>query len=145
MPGWVQADPDVVLRLVLWERRAHGDRMRDPGHQVVDPDLQVHHHLLVTRPGRPDGADVTRLGLEVKAGPAARRPEYHPAGFLRNRDPAEESAVEVRERVSIRPVDVRTGKRQPWWSHGSGVPPPAQTAASQPVRPNRYTQLTYGL
>jgi hypothetical protein len=109
MPGRVEADPYIVLGLELGERRALGDRVADARRQVVDLDLQVHHHLLVVRAGGPDGPDVPRFGLEVQALPAARRPQYHPAGFFGAGRPAEEPTVEVGERVGVGRVDVDPG------------------------------------
>src|SRR5271166_3462444 len=114
MPRRVDADPHVVLRLEVRERRARLDRVRDALLDVVDLDLQVHHHLLVARAGRPDGAHVPLLGLEVQRVTAARRLEDDPAGSFRASRPAEQSAVEVRERVGVGRVDVGPGHGQPW-------------------------------
>jgi hypothetical protein len=36
MPGRVEADPHILLRLVAGERRAVGDRVREACLQVVD-------------------------------------------------------------------------------------------------------------
>jgi hypothetical protein len=117
--GRIQADPHVVLGLEVRQGSALGQRVRDPGLQVIDLDLQVHHHLLLSRAGRPDRADVARFGLEVQSVAAAGRAEDHPAGFLGSRRPAQQPAIEVRERVRVGRVDVGPGERQRrlWHSH----------------------------
>jgi hypothetical protein len=42
--------------------------------EIVDLDVQVHHHLLVTPAGRPDRRDVGRLLLKRQADVAVWRP-----------------------------------------------------------------------
>jgi hypothetical protein len=96
MTRGVEADPHIILGLEVRERPARLDRVRDARLEVVHLDLQVHHHLLVARTGRPDRAHVPLLGLEVQRVTAARRLEDDPAGFVRAGRPAEEPAVEVR-------------------------------------------------
>jgi hypothetical protein len=123
MPGRVEADPHIVLRLVAGERRALRDRVRDACLQVVHPDLQVHHHLLVTRSGGPGRPGIALLSLEIQRVTGPWRPQDYPARFLQAGRPAQEPTVEVRERVGVRRVNVRPGEGQPW--HGTGLPAPA--------------------
>ena len=98
------------------------DRMRDARLEVVDLDLQVHHHLLVARACLPHRARVALLGLEVQALAAVRRPQDHPAGFFRAGRPAKEAAVEVREHVGVGRVDGGPGHGQP--GNGPSCRPP---------------------
>jgi hypothetical protein len=110
----VQADAHVVLGLEVGQRRALGHRVLHRGRQVVDLDLQVHHHLLVARAGRPGRADVARLGLEVQRVSAVRRAQDDPARFLDPRGPAQQPPVEAGQRVRVGRVDVGPGDRQSW-------------------------------
>jgi 6-phosphogluconate dehydrogenase (decarboxylating) len=122
MPGRIEADSHVVLGLELRERGALGDRVRRGLFQVIDLDLQVHHHLLVAGRGRPDRGRVLGFGLEVQRQAAAGRPEDHPVGLLDSRGPAEQPPVEVRERVGVGGVDVDAGDRQAWLWHVTDLP-----------------------
>src|SRR6201982_2011883 len=99
MSRGIKADPHVLLRLESGQRRTLRYRVRDARLEVVDLDLQVHHHLLVAGAGR---ADVTWLGLEAQR-PASclvtgARLNHDPARFFRARRPAEQAPVEIRER-----------------------------------------------
>ena len=55
MTGGVQVDPHMVLRLVLGQHRARRQRVGAGSAQMADFDVQVHHHLLIARAGRPPG------------------------------------------------------------------------------------------
>ena len=106
MSRGIEADPHVLLWLESGQRRALRYRVRDARLEVVDLDLQVHHHLLVTGSGWPDGTDKTRLGLEAQR-PATclvtgARLDHDPAGLFRACRPAEQAPVEIRERVGVR-------------------------------------------
>jgi len=46
MPGWVQADPHVLLRLVLGERRARGNGMRGP-HRLTSHSDAIHLFAII--------------------------------------------------------------------------------------------------
>ena len=72
MPGRVEVDLDVILRLVVGQHRSGRHCMRTGGAEVGHGDVEVHRHLLVARPGRPDRAHVLRLGLKRQAGSALR-------------------------------------------------------------------------
>ena len=64
MSRWIQVHADVVLRLMHCQDRPSRDRMLARGCQVVDGDIEVHLHLLVTRPSGPHRRAIRRLGLE---------------------------------------------------------------------------------
>ena len=64
MASRVEADPNVVLGLKLGEGRTTVNR---DGHRlikVVHPNLQMHHHVLITRPSRPSRPDEIHFPLE---------------------------------------------------------------------------------
>src|SRR6266567_3342314 len=101
MPGRVEVDPDVLLRLEVREGRAGRERVLAGCGEIIDPDVEVHHHLLVARPGWPGRPDVGVFGLERQARAAVRRPECHPAILIRPGWPAEEPAVETGEFAGV--------------------------------------------
>src|SRR5713226_1652048 len=71
IPVWVEHHADVLLELVL---RKPGSRFSSPGHaliEVLDGDVEMHHHLLLARRCRPDRREVVRLVLERQPGPAS--------------------------------------------------------------------------
>ena len=61
--GRIEAHPHVRLRLEVGHPRAARHRVRHGRVQVVDPDLEVHLHLLVARSGRPDWWHMPLFGL----------------------------------------------------------------------------------
>ncbi len=61
MAGRVEVDPDVVLRLVVGERRAGRDRVRVGHLQILDLNVQARHHLLIPRTSRPHRAHILAL------------------------------------------------------------------------------------
>ncbi len=46
----MERNPDVILRLMRGQRRAGGDGVFQRSQQIVDADLEVHHHLLSPGP-----------------------------------------------------------------------------------------------
>ena len=66
MAGGVEHHADVVLGLVLGERCARLDCPGDSDIEVVDLDVEVDHHLLLTGNGRPSGWLVVLLPLELE-------------------------------------------------------------------------------
>jgi hypothetical protein len=69
MAGGIEVDPDVLLGLEVGQDRPGGDGVGSGGLQVVDLDVQVQLHLLITRPGRPGGPGVGRLELNDSPAP----------------------------------------------------------------------------
>jgi hypothetical protein len=65
--GRIVVNPNVALRLMLGQDRADGDGMRAGLLEVLDLDVEMHHHLLVFGVGRPRRADVGVLKLEGEA------------------------------------------------------------------------------
>jgi hypothetical protein len=116
--GRVQVDPYVLLGLKPGERRAQGDRVRAGGFQIVDLDVEVRHHLLVTWSGRPDRGDVCLLRLEGEPGSAARRAKRHPVRLVSALRPAEQRLVEPGEHLSVRRSEHRGGDGHSRRSHG---------------------------
>ncbi|MDT4909568.1 MAG: hypothetical protein QOI69_2809 [Pseudonocardiales bacterium] len=64
MPGRIEADADVVLWLVVGNGGTGRGGERGGALEIVHPDLEMHHHLLVVRLGGPHRTGVVRLGLE---------------------------------------------------------------------------------
>ena len=48
MPGWVEQDSHVVLRLEVGDPRAKGDRIGDSNVQILYVEVKVHHRPLFT-------------------------------------------------------------------------------------------------
>src|SRR5262249_53890602 len=111
VPGGIEVYPYVLLRLKISERRAGGDRVRAGLLEVIDLDIQMHHHLLVARAGRPHRADVAAFGLERKTDSAIMSTERLPSGFVGPGLPAEQPAVEVRELPCVWRIEHHAGDR----------------------------------
>jgi len=54
MPGWIQQNPDVVLRLELGDPGAQGHGVGDGRVEIRHLDVEVHHRALLARCGGPD-------------------------------------------------------------------------------------------
>lgn len=103
MPGRIKKDPDVLLRLEGRQRRAASGRVRTVSLKVVNHDVQVHHHLLVARTGRPHRRDMVGLQLEGQASAATRIGQRHPVRLIGPHRPAEQ-LPDKRLPASARPV-----------------------------------------
>lgn len=64
VPGRVEVDPHVLLRLELGQHSPRRDGVRTTDLEIVHLDVQVHHHLLIAGTSRPDRPDLRFLGLE---------------------------------------------------------------------------------
>src|SRR5215469_10891979 len=69
MPGRVEQDPDVVLRLIVGECGALLERPGDALVQVGDRDVEMPGDVLLTGHARPDRPGVLSLVFEVQRGP----------------------------------------------------------------------------
>src|SRR6266536_2791784 len=82
MAGRIEHDPQptpiATLGLVLGFRCAAGDRPRDAGGHVLDPDVEVHLHTLCAGRAGPDRTDVVRLELDLDLGAAVGRTKDGP-------------------------------------------------------------------
>ncbi len=70
----------VILRLVVGLLCTRFDRPRHRSIEVIDCDVEMAHHLLITLRRRPQGAHIDLLLLEREPGAAMRRLEHHPVG-----------------------------------------------------------------
>src|SRR5436190_7508582 len=117
MAGRVEAHPHVFLRLVLGERRTAVERVPDRLIEVVAADVEVHHHLLVSRTGRPRRPSVVVLGLAGDPDLPAGRPQQHPVLLLGDDRPLEQPRVEARQLTRIGSAEVDGGEGEPAGRH----------------------------
>ena len=68
MPSGIEADPHGGLRLILGQDSTLSYGMGYGGIKVIYADVQVQHHLLMSRTGWPYRSDVVRLRLEGQPG-----------------------------------------------------------------------------
>ena len=109
----IQVDADVVLGLMPGQDRPGGDRVRACCCQVLDGNIKMHLHLLIARAGGPHRRHVLRLGLERQASVTIVGTQLHPAGLVLLDLPAQQSAIEVRQRACIGRVKDHARQRQP--------------------------------
>ena len=120
---WVEQDPDVVLWLMVCDRRAERHREDHPGVEIVDHDVQVCLHLLVAGVSWPHWRTVPCLLLERQAGPTARRSQRHPVRLVVDDLSVEQLAIEGGELSGVGRPEHRgrqAGRRS--LSHGHTVP-----------------------
>ena len=81
MPCRVEHDPDIVLWLMIAEP---GSDLAGKGHafvEVLDGDVEMHHHLLLAGRGRPGRCRIVRVILERQSSASFGRSQHHPAVF----------------------------------------------------------------
>jgi len=106
MPGWVEADTDIVLWLMIREGGPTARGVSDRILEIVGADLEVHHHLLVAGTSRPDRSNELGLGLERECCPAIRISQHHPIWLLRRDLPVQQRPVEASQYSGIGSADV---------------------------------------
>jgi hypothetical protein len=101
MASRVDHDPYVRLRLVVGHTRTSFDRPRDGCVEVVRSEVDVQHHLLLTRPWRPRGGLIFGRTLNLDLEPVRRLQQRPAAGRALDNWPSEEALVERREVESV--------------------------------------------
>jgi hypothetical protein len=86
--GRIVVNPNVALRLMLGQDRADGDGVGAGLLEVIDLDVEMHHHLLVFGVGRPRRADIGLLELECEADPTLGTSVTHSGSSVRIRHPS---------------------------------------------------------
>jgi hypothetical protein len=97
----VQVDANVILRLALGQDRSGGDRVLTCCCQILDGDIEMHLHLLIAGPGRPHGGTYTGSVWKDRPAPPSRERRVTQPGSSCSVSPAEQTAVEVRQRARI--------------------------------------------
>ena len=105
MTGRVDEHPDVGLRLVLGDAGAEGDGVRGRLLEVVDQEVEVQHHLLVTGSARPPRRHVRRLAGERQGRATRGGLQCHPVRLVGADRSAEQADVEVGELVGVGAVE----------------------------------------
>ena len=98
----VEMDPDVVLGLVIGEARAAIPGMRAAGFEVVYPNLEMHHHLLLARFSGPDGRNVYVFYVERQSNSSLWIWQLYPVSLVDGDGPSQQSFVEAGECGGIR-------------------------------------------
>lgn len=104
MSRWVEEHADVVLWLDFRQCRTQGDGVRPGLVEVIDPDVQMEHLLLLLCPFRPYRRAVRRLRLEGESCATLRRSEQDPVRFVEFHFPSQQALIEVRQCRGIRAV-----------------------------------------
>ncbi len=65
VPRGIEIDAHLFLRLIVRKGCAGGDRMGASGVEVLDLDVQVNHHLLITGPGGPGRPESLGIGSDA--------------------------------------------------------------------------------
>src|SRR4051794_29155602 len=119
VPRRIEHDPYVGLRLVFRSPRSELDGVGNTCVQIVDGDVEVHHHLLLTCRRRPHRRLVTGLVLERETGAPFRWLQHHPtvlSWLARSRRladgdrPSQQPFVERGETSRVRSAEHGCGK-----------------------------------
>jgi hypothetical protein len=141
MPGRIEEDPDVFLRLMFRQLRTEAQRVSYGLTEVGDLKVEVDHHLLTSRDARPRRANVVGIVLNTEVRNAFAEIQRSAGSVLLPDRPAPQSGVEARQYVNIRRVEHDTPPVRPGRAvfavaaslHRISLPAPSRPGISAPA------------